>query len=82
MNASNEQILIEKLRALPPDKQAEVLDFVEFVSARSARRTALDRLVAVAPSLAAAGVEPLTDEQISAEIKASRLARHTNTNRS
>jgi hypothetical protein len=82
MNASNEQILIAKLRALPPDKQAEVLDFVEFVSARSARRTALDRLAAVAPSLAAAGVEPLTDEQISDEIKASRLARRTNTNRS
>lgn len=81
MNASNEKILIEKLRALPPDKQAEVLDFVEFVSARASRHVALARLVTIAPSLAAAGVEPLTDEQISAEIKASRLARRSNTNR-
>jgi hypothetical protein len=80
MNASNEQILIAKLRALPPDKQAEVLDFVEFVSARASRRAALDWIVAVAPALAAAGIEPLTEAQISDEINASRLARRNNTN--
>lgn len=29
--------LIERLQALPPDKQAEVFDFVEFLSARSGK---------------------------------------------
>lgn len=74
MNASNEQLLIAKLRALPLEKQAEVLDFVEFVSARS-RRASLNRLVAIAPALAAANVVPLSDEEIRAEIEAVRELR-------
>ncbi len=28
---SIEQVVLEKLRAMPPDKQQEVLDFVEFL---------------------------------------------------
>lgn len=75
MNASNEQILIARLRALPADKQAEVIDFVEFVSARVTREASLARLVAIAPALAAAGVAPLSEAEISAEIKAAREAR-------
>jgi Protein of unknown function (DUF2281) len=31
---SIEQVVLEKLRALPPDKQQEVLDFVEFLQGR------------------------------------------------
>lgn len=32
---SIEQAVIEKLRVLPPDKQQEVLDFVEFLEGRA-----------------------------------------------
>ena len=32
---SIEQSILEKMRGLPPDKQIEVLDFVEFLSHRS-----------------------------------------------
>lgn len=81
MNAMTEQTLIAKLRALPPEKQAEVMDFVEFVSARAARRAGIDRLLAVAPALAAVGIEPMTEGEISAEIKAARVARHPQTSR-
>ena len=33
-----EQTLIEKIRGLPPDKQAEVEDFVDFLSQRDEDR--------------------------------------------
>ncbi len=35
--------LIEKLQALPADKQAEVFDFVDFLAARSAGADCTDR---------------------------------------
>lgn len=35
---SIEQTVVEKLRALPPEKQQEVLDFVEFLQAKTPRR--------------------------------------------
>jgi hypothetical protein len=37
---SIERTVLEKLRALPPDKQQEVLDFVEFLQHRVLERTA------------------------------------------
>ncbi len=67
--------LIEKLRALPADKRAEVEDFVEFLSAKSRRLAALDRLLSIAPELEAAGAAPMTEEEIAAEIKAARAER-------
>jgi hypothetical protein len=67
--------LIEKLRALPADKRAEVEDFVEFLSAKSRRLAAIDRLLSIAPALEAAGVAPMTEEEIAAEIKAARAER-------
>ena len=33
-----EQIVLSKLRRLPPDKKREVLDFVEFLEMKSARK--------------------------------------------
>jgi hypothetical protein len=35
MNNSDEQVLLEKLKALPPERVAEVEDFVDFLRARS-----------------------------------------------
>ena len=73
--SSNEQALFDKLKALPPQQRAEVEDFVDFLTAKARKRAALDRLLAIAPALEAAGVEPMSDEEINAEIKAARAER-------
>lgn len=75
MNATAEQSLIAKIQALSPEQVAEVEDFVEFLSAKMRRRAALDRLLAIAPALEAAGVEPMSMEEINAEVKAARAER-------
>lgn len=75
MNAQAEQLLLEKLKALPPERRAEVEDFVDFLAAKSRKQAAFDRLLAIAPALEAAGVAPLSEEQIQAEIKAARAER-------
>ena len=73
--SSNEQALFDKLKALPPQQRAEVEDFVDFLTAKARKRAAMDRLLAIAPALEAAGVEPMSDEEINAEIKAGRAER-------
>lgn len=50
------QALIEKIQQLPPQQMAEVEDFVEFLAGKARKRLALDRLLAIAPALDAAGV--------------------------
>lgn len=75
MNAQAEQLLLEKLKALPPEQRAEVEDFVDFLAARTKKQAALDRLLAIAPALEAAGVQPLTEQEIDAEIQAARAER-------
>lgn len=75
MNATVEQALISKIRKLSPQQVAEVEDFVEFLAAKTARRAALDRLLAIAPALEAAGAEPMSEDEIAAEVKAARAER-------
>lgn len=75
MNARSDEALIEKLKSLPLEQRAEVEDFVDFLAAKSRRRSALDRLLAIAPALEAAGIEPMSEEEIDAEVKAVRAAR-------
>jgi hypothetical protein len=75
MNAVIEQALLSKLQRLSPQQVAEVEDFVEFIAAKSTRRAALDRLLAIAPALEAAGVEPMTEDDIAAEVTAARAER-------
>lgn len=36
MSAQTDQLLLEKLRALPPERRAEVEDFVDFLQNREA----------------------------------------------
>ncbi len=67
--------LIEKIRTLPAERLAEVEDFVDFVATRTQRLAALDRLLAIAPALEAAGAPPMTEEEIAAEVEAARGAR-------
>lgn len=76
-----EPTLIEKPTKLPPQKLAEVEDFVDFIARKEARRAAFDRLLAVAPALEAAGVTPMTEEEVAAEIKAARAQRRSQTRR-
>lgn len=77
MNAKLEHALIAKLRTLSPQEVAEVEDFVEFLAGKAERRAALDRLLAIAPALEAAGVAPMTEGEIAAEVKAARAERRT-----
>ena len=67
--------LIDKIRALPPEKLGEVENFVDFLAAKERRKEAFDRLLAIAPALEAAGVKPITEEEILAEIAAVRAER-------
>lgn len=73
----NPQALIEKIRALPPERLGEVEDFVDFVAAKARREAALDRLFAVAPALEAAGAPPITEDEIQSEVDAVRAERRS-----
>ncbi len=72
---ANAQVLIEKIQALPPERLGEVEDFVDFLAAKTRRLRALDRLLAIAPALAATGAPPITEDEIQAEVEAVRTAR-------
>jgi len=69
------QALIEKIQALSPERLAEVEDFVDFIGSKARRLAAFDRLLAIAPALEAAGVPPMTEDEIQAEIDAVRAER-------
>jgi Protein of unknown function (DUF2281) len=69
-----EQTLIEKIKALPPERLTEVEDFVDFLVAKE-RGDAFDAFLSVAETVVKAGVPALTAEEIEAEIKAYRNAR-------
>jgi hypothetical protein len=70
--AAIEQALIEKLQQLPPQRLAEVRDFVEFLAAREARAAAGERLGQTLAKLDALGLPPMSDDEIEAEIQAAR----------
>lgn len=67
--------LIQKLQALPPQRLAEVEDFVEFLAVRESRSAAGARLGESLAKLDALNLPPLTNEEIDAEIQAARQAR-------
>jgi hypothetical protein len=70
-----DEVLLETVKSLPAQQRAEVEDFVEFLAAKAAKRAAWDRLLAIAPALEAAGVAPMSEEEVDAEIKAARAER-------
>jgi hypothetical protein len=70
-----DDVLIETLKSLPAQQRAEVEDFVEFLAAKTKKRAAWGRLLAIAPALEAAGVEAMSEEEVAAEIKAARAER-------
>jgi hypothetical protein len=69
------QALLEKIQALPPDRMGEVEDFVDLLSAKSRRLAALDRLLAIAPALQAAGIPEMSMDEIDDEVAAARAER-------
>jgi hypothetical protein len=73
--AAIEPTLIQKLQKLPPQRLAEVADFVEFLAAREERAAAGQRLGESLTKLDALNLPPLSDEEIAAEIDAARQER-------
>ena len=67
--------LIEKLQKLPPQRMAQVEEFVEFLATREARLSAGQRLSETLSKLDALNLQPLTEEEIEAEIQLSRQER-------
>ncbi len=67
--------LILKLQQLPPQRLAEVEDFVEFLAAREMRSAAGIRLGESLAKLDALNLPPLSDDEINAEIQAARQER-------
>jgi len=43
MHAQAEQLRLEKLKALPPERRAEVEDFVDFLAAKACKQAAFDQ---------------------------------------
>jgi hypothetical protein len=72
-----EEGLLAKIRTLPPERVAEVEDFVDFLARKQTRVAALDRLLAIAPALEATGAPRPTEEAIAAEVQAARAERRT-----
>jgi urease accessory protein UreF len=77
MNATIEQSLISRIGSLSPQQVDEVADFVEFLASRQARQAALNRLLAIAPALEAAGAQPMSMDEINAEVRAARAERRS-----
>jgi len=73
--AADTQSLFTKIQELPAAQLAEVEDFVDFILTKTRRLGALDRLLAIAPALEAAGAPSLTEDEINAEVAAVRLQR-------
>jgi hypothetical protein len=77
MSARPEELLLEKLRALPPERRAEVEDFIDFLKLREerARDEASKRLGQAFAKLDALNLPPFTPAEVQAEIKAARVER-------
>ena len=79
--SDTDEIVFQKLKTLPPQRLAEVADFVDFLRVREekARKQNVDELFVMMDQLAT--VEPpLTPEDIQAEIAAARAERRAGMN--
>ncbi|HEY4697451.1 MAG TPA: DUF2281 domain-containing protein [Gallionella sp.] len=69
--------LIQKLQELPPQRLAEVEDFVEFLAVREMRSAAGARLGESLAKLDALNLPQISDDEINVEIQAARQERTT-----
>lgn len=74
MNAPIPAALLAKLQTLPPQRQAEVEDFVDFLATRELRHAAGQRLGGMLANLDALSLPPLSESEIADEIHAARQA--------
>lgn len=68
------ETLIEKIKALPPQRRVEVEDFIDFLDARE-RGKAVKWMGGAFEKLDALNESPMTPEEIQAEIRAARNER-------
>ena len=67
--------LIERFKKLPPNRVAEVVDFVEFLAAREERAEAAQRLTEGLARLDALDLPPVSEDEVEDEIQATRRDR-------
>ena len=72
------QGLMQKIQSLPPERVAEVVDFVEFLAARVQRAAAAQRLTDAMARLDALNLPAMSDDEINDEVQAARAERHGN----
>ena len=71
-----ESQLVERLKKLPPERVAEVIDFVEFLTAREERTAAARRLAEGLARLDALNLPPIPQDEVADEVGAARRERH------
>ncbi len=69
--------LMERLKKLPPNRVAEVVDFVEFLASREERAAAAQRLGNGLARLDALKLPPISEDEVEEEIQAARRERGT-----
>lgn len=67
--------LLKQIEKLPPNRVAEVADFVAFLTAREERAAAAQRLGESMAKLHAVDLPPLTDDEIEEAVQQSRRER-------
>ena len=69
--------LMERLKKLPPNRVAEVVDFVEFLASREERAAAAQRLGNGLARLDSLKLPPISEDEVEEEIQATRRERGT-----
>ena len=60
----NTQVLMQKIQSLPPERMAEVVDFVEFLATRVQRAASAQQLTDAMARLDALNLPPLSDDAL------------------
>lgn len=67
--------LMQRLKVLPPERIAEVVDFVEFLASRVQRAAAAQRLGNAMNRLDALNLPAISEDEVEEEVQAARRAR-------
>lgn len=70
-----ESQLIQRLQKLPPNRIAEVVDFVEFLASREERSAAARRLGESMARLDALNLPPVSEDEVGEEVQVARRER-------
>ena len=62
--------LLQRLKVLPPERVAEVVDFVEFLASRVQRAAAAQRLGSAMTRLDALNLPAMSEDEVEAEVDA------------